>query len=74
MTVIDIVCLSLLLSNGKLSLYTLPTLDFLLEMGLPNGVLIDRLQEASLSSDGRVVYWSGKYELRQYSFLHKPDL
>lgn len=71
---IDVVCLSLLLNNGKLSLYTLPSLDFLLEMNVPNQCLLDRLQEASLSSDGRIVYWSGKYELEQYSFLHKPDL
>lgn len=68
------VCLVLLMDNGKLAFYSLPTLELMLEMGLPNQCLLDRLQEASISEDGRVVFWSGKYEMEQFSFIPKPDL
>jgi hypothetical protein len=72
--ILESTCLCLLLNNGKLVFYSLPAIEPLLEISLPNNTLIDRLQEASLSLDGRVVYWTGKYELEQYSFIHKPNL
>ncbi|CEP12483.1 hypothetical protein [Parasitella parasitica] len=68
------VCLVLLMDNGRLAFYTLPTLDLILEMALPNTCLLDRLQESSISEDGRVVFWSGKYEMEEFSFIHKPEL
>lgn len=68
------VCLVLLMDNGKLAFYSLPGLEVMLEMSLPNHCLLDRLQEASLSEDGRVVFWSGKYEMEQFSFIPKPDM
>jgi hypothetical protein len=67
------VCVCLLLSTGKLAFYTLPNLELMLEMSLPGHCLLDRLQEASMSRDGRVVFWTGKYEMEQYSFIPKPD-
>ncbi|KAK4514310.1 uncharacterized protein ATC70_001902 [Mucor velutinosus] len=68
------VCLVLLMDNGKLAFYSLPALELMLEMSLPNHCLLDRLPEASLSKDGRVVFWSGKYEMEQFSFIPKPDM
>ncbi|KAI7897520.1 uncharacterized protein BX663DRAFT_533788 [Cokeromyces recurvatus] len=68
------VCLCLLSSNGKLSFYSLPTLETMLEMNLPSNCQLNRLQEASISSDGRIIFWTGAYELEQYSFIPKPDL
>ncbi|OAC99139.1 hypothetical protein MUCCIDRAFT_84089 [Mucor lusitanicus CBS 277.49] len=68
------VCLVLLTDNGKLAFYSLPALELMLEMSLPNHCLLDRLQEASLSEDGRVVFWSGRYEMEQFSFIPKPDM
>lgn len=67
------VCLCLLLNTGKLAFYALPNLEFMLEMGLPGHCLLDRLQEASISRDGRVMFWTGKYEMEQYSFTHRPE-
>ncbi|CAO0796932.1 unnamed protein product [Mucor circinelloides] len=67
-------CLVLLMENGKLAFYSLPALELMLEMSLPNHCLLDRLQEASLSRDGRVVFWSGKYQMEQFSFIPKPDM
>jgi hypothetical protein len=46
----------------------------MLEMNLPRGCLLDRLHETSISQDGRIVFWTGKYEMEQYSFTPKPDL
>jgi hypothetical protein len=67
------VCVCLLLSTGKLAFYGLPNLELMLEMNLPGHCLLDRLQEASISRDGRIVFWTGKYEMEQYSFIPKPD-
>ncbi|KAI9484263.1 MAG: hypothetical protein EXX96DRAFT_537532 [Benjaminiella poitrasii] len=69
----DSVCLCLLLSDGKLVFYSLPVLDFIFEVNLPSHCLLDKLQEASISSDGRIVFWTGAYEIEQYSFIPKNE-
>ncbi|KAI8984676.1 hypothetical protein BDF20DRAFT_816536 [Mycotypha africana] len=66
-------CLCVLLDNGRLAFLSLPHLEPMLERSLPNSCLLDRLNEAFLTQDGRIVFWTGDYELEQYSVIQKAN-
>ncbi|KAI8987109.1 hypothetical protein BDB01DRAFT_719971 [Pilobolus umbonatus] len=67
------VCLCLLFNLGRIGFYSLPLLDMMLETQVPKYCSMSRLNEASISSDGRMVTWTGKYEMKQFSFVKQPD-
>lgn len=67
-------CLCLLFDDGTLSCYSLPKIDPIFESKLPEHVVSKRLPEASLSQDGRIVIWTGQYEMEQYQFMTNPKM
>ncbi|RCH91005.1 hypothetical protein CU098_005479 [Rhizopus stolonifer] len=48
--------------------------DPIFESKLPEHVVSKRLPEASLSQDGRIVIWTGQYEMEQYQFMTNPKI
>ncbi|CAO3690059.1 unnamed protein product [Rhizopus stolonifer] len=67
-------CLCLLFNDGTLSCYSLPKIEPIFESKLPEHVVSKRLPEASLSQDGRIVIWTGQYEMEQYQFMTNPKI
>ncbi|KAI9016352.1 hypothetical protein CLU79DRAFT_706878, partial [Phycomyces nitens] len=67
-------CLSLLLQSGKVVLFSLPTLRPLVHLEPPPRLLIDRLDEATLTVDGRITLWTGKFELEQYTYMLQNEI
>ncbi|KAI9245254.1 hypothetical protein BY458DRAFT_529000 [Sporodiniella umbellata] len=68
------VCLFLLLDNGRLLCYSLPKLEPLYGLNLLEKTSLKRLHEASFSEDGRIVVWTGKYEMEQYQFMSNTKI
>ncbi|CEI89980.1 hypothetical protein RMCBS344292_04316 [Rhizopus microsporus] len=66
-------CLSLVCGHGKLLCFSLPKIEPIAELTLPEKTLPKKLIEASLSQDGRVVLWTGQYEIEQYQFMENPS-
>ncbi|KAL0074591.1 hypothetical protein J3Q64DRAFT_1853622 [Phycomyces blakesleeanus] len=67
-------CLSLLLQSGKIVLYSLPTLRPLVYLEPPPRLLVDRLHEATLTADGRITLWTGRFELEQYTYMLQNEI
>ncbi|KAI7867633.1 hypothetical protein BDF14DRAFT_1800222 [Spinellus fusiger] len=62
-------CISVLLTSGRLVLFSLPNLRPLVRLEPPVHFIADRLKEATLTPDGRVLFWTGQYELEQYAYM-----
>ncbi|KAI7847375.1 hypothetical protein BDC45DRAFT_491747 [Circinella umbellata] len=59
-------CLTVVLQNGTIIFYTLPHLTPLAKINIPADIVASRrLEDMSYSGDGRIVMWSGAYELEQ---------
>jgi hypothetical protein len=49
-------------------------LEPLFELKLPAHHLPEKLAECSISEDGRLVVWTGKYEMEQFAFMPMTSL
>ncbi|KAI8147140.1 hypothetical protein BJV82DRAFT_508679 [Fennellomyces sp. T-0311] len=68
-------CLAIVLLNGNIVFYSLPHLNPLAKVSLPEDLVANRRLDAmSLSADGRIVLWTGAYELEQYLVLLQTNL
>lgn len=67
-TMIDVKCLSVLLKSGYLVILSLPHLQPIARTPLPQGA--SKLNEATLTTDGRILLWAGKYDMQEWMYLH----
>ncbi|KAI9309704.1 hypothetical protein BJ944DRAFT_153856 [Cunninghamella echinulata] len=64
----NLVCLSLLLESGQILILSLPHLQPIAKSPLPNNV--HKLKESILTKDGRILFWTGQYEMQEWMYLH----
>ncbi|CAO3607681.1 unnamed protein product [Cunninghamella blakesleeana] len=64
----NLLCLSLLLGSGQLLVLSLPHLQPIAKTPLPNN--IHKLKESVLTQDGRILFWTGQYEMQEWIYLH----
>ncbi|KAI9278296.1 hypothetical protein BDA99DRAFT_428845 [Phascolomyces articulosus] len=68
-------CLCVVLQGGNVIFYSLPHLNPIAKITLPADVVANRrLDDMSLSADGRMVVWSAPFELDQYLVLLQTNL
>ncbi|KAI8098653.1 uncharacterized protein BX664DRAFT_255467 [Halteromyces radiatus] len=61
-------CLSILLQSKQLVILSLPHLQPIAKTSLPENVC--RLNEAMFTTEGRVLFWTGQYEMQEWMYLH----
>ncbi|KAI8344544.1 hypothetical protein BC941DRAFT_342682 [Chlamydoabsidia padenii] len=64
----DVKCLSILLKSNYLIVLSLPHLQPIARIPLPRGA--SRLNESSLTTDGRILLWTGKYDMQEWMYIH----